>query len=682
MSVAYRYLRYFSKLFFMDFPLLIGFAAVLLVVGIFGLLLTPHRLKPHLAFSIIAIISVLTSLPSISAIFNKPVSNVYHLSGVLEDVTVRIDSLSAWFILIINLTVINGTLFGIGYLKSYQHLKSNLAIHWVFLVLFHSSMLWVCMFENGLAFLVAWEIMSLSSLVLVIFEYQNKDTLKAGVNYMIQMHVSVALLTVGFIWLYAQTGSFNFAALTSFFSTNGSIWLLVLLLAGFAIKAGFIPFHSWLPHAHPAAPSHVSGIMSGVIVKLGIYGILRVISNLQSNYIIIGEVILAISVVTAIYGIANAAVKYDYKRMLAYCTIENIGIIGIGIGLGLMGIGYGNTTLIILGFSGALLHTLNHSLFKSMLFFASGSIYQQTHTRHMDRLGGLIKKMPQTAIFFLIGALAIGGLPPFNGFISEFVIYSGLVKGLTVGNLSQLVLFVLSIAGLAIVGGMSLLTFTKSFGVIFTGNPRQNSEHNPKEVSPIMRLPQYIILMVMLSVAFFPNLYFTAASRVVASIFPSSFVGGIPIELPMNTTITSIGWISFWFILVLACIFMVRWLLSRNKPAKAEPTWGCGYSGAIPKAQYTGLSFSRSFADLLSFVVIEKKNYKKIEKIDIFPRKRSFSSYYFDLLEHYLINPITSRLNFSMNYFQFIQNGKIQAYVLYGILFIILIFLCTIFNWI
>jgi formate hydrogenlyase subunit 3/multisubunit Na+/H+ antiporter MnhD subunit len=665
----------------MDLPILIGFAAVVLVLGIIGLMFTPQGLKPFVALGAIIVISILTSIPAISAIFGNPITDIYHLSGAFSDVTVKIDALSAWFILIINLTVINGTLFGIGYLKTYQHLKTNLAIHWVFLTIFHSSMLWVCMFEHGLAFLVAWEIMSLSSLVLVIFEYQKKEVLKAGVNYMIQMHVSVALLTVGFIWLYVVTGSFNFASLTAFFSTNGSIWLLVLLLAGFAIKAGFIPFHSWLPHAHPAAPSHVSGIMSGVIVKLGIYGILRVLSNIQSDYIIIGEVILIVSVITAIYGIANAAVKYDYKRMLAYCTIENIGIIGIGIGLGLMGIGYNSKPLIVLGFSGALLHTLNHSLFKSLLFFSAGSIYQQTHTRNMDRLGGLIKRMPQTAIFFLIGALAIGGLPPFNGFISEFMIYSGLVKGLTLGNMSQLILFVLSIAGLAIVGGMSLLTFTKSFGVIFTGSPRQKPEHEPKEVSLIMRLPQFIIVGVMLSVAIFPSIYYTSVSNIVASTFPLSFVG-TPVEIPMSTTISIIGLACLLFIIILASVFALRWILSHKRPTSVENTWGCAYTGSVPRAQYTGLSFTRSFADLLSFLVIEKKNYHKIVKTEIFPRKRTFSSYYFDLLEHYVIAPLTSRLNYSMNYFQFIQNGKIQAYVLYGILFIILIFLCTIFSWI
>ena len=678
MSSAYRYLHYFSNLFFMDSPLLIGFTAVVLVLGIIGLMFTPQRYKHHLAFTIIIANTILTSIPSIFALTHQPIIDTYHLTGIMGNVNVKLDSLSAWFILIINLTVINGTLFGMGYLKSYQHLKTNNSIHWVFFVLFHFSMVWVCMLENGFAFLVAWEIMSISSLMLVIFEYQNKDILKAGVNYMIQMHISVALLTVGFIWLYFQTGSFDFSALSGFFRNNGCIWVLIFLVAGFGIKAGFIPFHTWLPHAHPAAPSHISGIMSGVIVKLGIYGIFRVISNLYSGYTLIGEIILTLSIITAIYGIANAAVRFDFKKMLAYCTIENIGIIGIGIGVGLMGMGTGNSILMVLGFSGALLHTLNHSLFKSLLFFSAGSIYQQTHTRNIEKLGGLIKKMPQTALFFLIGALAIGGLPPFNGFVSEFIIYSGLVKSLTTGNITQMILLVLSIAGLAIVGGMSVLTFTKTYSVIFSGNPRHKHEHEPKEVSLIMRIPQYIIITVMLSVAIFPAFYLYYAAKVIVLNFHMSVDSLSTIAL--FNTIRYVGWTNLAFIGLLTLIFGTRWVLTRNRTVEIQSTWGCGYNAPIPKAQYTGGSFARSFAGLFNFLVLEKKQYHKVEKSNIFPRKRAFSSFYSDIFEKYLINPINNRLRYVMNLFQFIQNGKIQSYVLYGILFIIIVFIGTLFG--
>src|ERR1019366_6536937 len=288
----------------------------------------------------------------------------------------------------------------------------------------------VCMVQNGLAFLIVWELMSISSFMLVIFDHQNKRTLRAGINYLVQMHIGVLFLSAAFIWVYFSEGTFEFSAIEKFFSHHSNLWLFLLFFIGFGIKAGFIPLHSWLPQAHPASPSHISGVMSGVIVKLGIYGIFRIVLMLKQDYLIIGEIMISLSIATGLYGILNAAVHRDFKKMLAYCTIENIGIIGAGIGLAIIGMGMNNSFLLVIGLSGALLHTLNHSLFKSLLFFSSGSVYQQTHTRDMEKLGGLVHKMPQTAALFLIGSLAIGGLPPFNDFVSEFILYSAILLGI------------------------------------------------------------------------------------------------------------------------------------------------------------------------------------------------------------------------------------------------------------
>jgi len=457
-----------------------------------------------------------------------------------------------------------------------------------------------------------------------------------------------------------------------------------LLFSGFAIKAGFIPFHTWLPHAHPAAPSHVSGVMSGVIVKLGIYGIFRIIMYLRHDLVLFGEVILVLSIVTALYGIANAAVKFDFKMMLAYCTIENIGIIGIGLGVGLMGIGNGNQTMAILGFSGALLHTLNHSLFKSLLFFGAGSVYQQTHTRNIERLGGLIKKMPVTAIFFLIGSMAIGGIPPFNGFVSEYIIYNGLFKGLlNVQGISQSILLILTITGLVMVGGMSLITFTKTFGVIFLGNPREDFPHEPKEASFIMLLPQYFIVAMMMAVALMPQFFFSYANKVVMNSFGSELpVSAIALP-PIADNIANIGMITLIFIVLIISVFGIRWLIVHKRPAVAYETWGCGYVAPVRKAQYSGRSFTRSFGQLFSFLVKERKKVEKIPKEKLYPVPYNFSThYYVDMLERYFVTPLAKRLTFTLNYFQFIQNGQIQSYVLYGLFFIILVFLGTAFNFI
>ncbi len=665
----------------MDTSQVIKLTAIVFVAGVFGLFAVSDKYKSMVAVIVVLANAILTTIPAIFAlatITQTGILSMPHLSG---SILTKVDNLSAWFILIINFTSINGALYGSGYLKPYSHLKVNRELHWIFYTLFHISMVWVCMFENGLAFLISWELMSLSSLMLVIFEYQKKDTLKAGLNYMVQMHLSVVFLTLGFIWLYISRGSFNFSELAGLAQTNRSIWIFIALFVGFAIKAGFIPFHTWLPKAHPAAPSHVSGVMSGVIVKLGIYGILRTITYLPYDWLIIGEVILSLSVITAIYGIANASVTKDFKAMLAFCTIENIGIIGLGIGLGLIGMGNGNPVLVVIGFSAALLHTLNHSLFKSLLFFGAGSVYQQTHTRNMDRLGGLIKKMPITAIFFLIGAMAIGGLPPFNGFVSEYLIYFGLFKGLDpVSGISQVVLIVLSIASLAIVGGISLLTFTKSFGVIFLGQPRSELHHKPNEISLIMQLPQYMIVVLMLSVALIPQFYLDITSQIVLSMFPQNPAINAGQFAQMSSNMATIGLVSLLFIGLLLLMLAIRWFILLKREKVEYETWGCGYVAPVIKAQYTGSSFSRSFGHLFSFVLKERKTFSRIAKPELYPENRSFSTTYSDLLEKYVITPLTKRTLFILNYFQFIQNGRIQSYVLYGLFFVILIFVGSALN--
>src|SRR3989339_562300 len=409
---------------FPEFDFLLNSSLVIALISIIALFFVPVKLKSGIAIAAVFINVLLTSFVAITVLTGNTIDLLFCAGNLWGDIPIKIDGLSAWFILIINFTSLTGIIYGKGYLKAYNETSPKLTSHFIWYILFHLSMVWVCMLQHGFAFLVAWEIMSLSSMLLVIFDYNNPKIVKAGMNYLVQMHISVLFLTLGFLWVYTQTGSLNFEAIGTFFSGNYNVWLFLIFFIGFGLKAGFIPFHSWLPHAHPAAPSHVSGVMSGVIVKLGIYGILRIISFLKADFIVIGEIVLILSLLTGIYGILLSAVQRDFKKMLAYCTIENIGIVGIGIGLGLMGLGNNSSILCFLGFGGALLHVLNHSLFKSLLFYSAGSVYQQTHTRDMEKLGGLIKSMPRTAGLFLIGAIAIGGIPPFNGFVSEFLIYS------------------------------------------------------------------------------------------------------------------------------------------------------------------------------------------------------------------------------------------------------------------
>ena len=633
-------------------------------------------------FVFVLLIAAVTTIPAVNALIGNNIDIVTGKTFVFGYIQFHLDSLSAWFILIINLTCINGAFYGIGYMKQYDRQRANLSMHWLLFLLFQSSMLWVCMVQNGLVFLIVWELMSISSFLLVIFEHQKKATLKAGINYLVQMHIGVLFLVAALIWVYYAEGSFEFSAIEKYYSSNPNLWLFVLFFVGFGIKAGFIPLHSWLPQAHPAAPSHISGIMSGVIVKLGIYGIFRMIFFLKQDYTFIGEMLITISVLTGLYGILNAAVHRDFKKMLAYCTIENIGIIGIGLGIGLIGIGTENSIMIILGFGGALLHTLNHSLFKSLLFFSAGSVYQQTHTRDMEKLGGLIRNMPQTAMLFLAGGMAIGGLPPFNGFVSEFLIYSGILIGIKSVSILYISLMIFTLAGLALIGGISMLTFTKSFGTIFLGNPRTHLHLEPREVSFGMRLPQYFILLIMLSIGMFPQFYFSVINEIVSRSIPAASSAGNLIPSSLLNSISAIGKYLMLFIVLLILIYVIRKSLSRRRPVAIGLTWGCGYAAPTAHLQYTGKSFSKSLGKLLNFIILEKKKYKEISAGEIFPAERKHSSHYIDFFVTRIFNGIADRLLYSMNYFQFIQNGKIQMYILYGIFFIVLVFLGTIFKFI
>ncbi|MFZ1675847.1 MAG: proton-conducting transporter membrane subunit [Saprospiraceae bacterium] len=662
----------------MSLEVVIWFALIATGVSCLTIPFLPSKLKASAAFFFVLSIALATSIPAVSVLTGDLIEMIFYGAGIFGNIPVTIDALSAWFILIVNFTCITGALYGIGYMKPYEDQKANSSFHWILFVVFHISMLAVCVLHNSLAFLIAWEIMSISSALLVIFEHHKSDTLKAGMNYLVQMHIGVVLLSIAVIWIYFSEGSFEFENIASFFAHHPPALPFLLFFLGFGIKAGFIPLHTWLPHAHPAAPSHVSGVMSGVIVKMGIYGLFRVVFYLNSDLIFLGESILILSVISSFYGILNASVVRDFKRMLAFCTIENIGIIGMGIGIGMIGKGIHNPYLMLLGFTGALLHTLNHSLYKSLLFFTAGNIFQKLHTRNMEHLGGLIKKMPYSAFFFLCGSLAIGGFPPFNGFISEFLIYSGLIEGIKSDNVQLSSMMMLCIVGLAMVGGISMLTFTKSFGIIFLGVPRTEMHQQPAEVSVIMRIPLFLILGVILVIGIFPNLIFIPALSIVSSLNGvTSFSEKI---LTISPLLAIVGRISLLLILFVALIYYIRSNIKVSMPSAYMPTWGCGYATPNERMQYTAKSFSKSFAKLFSFIVMEKKKYHEIEAKTIFPQSRTFHSNYLEFFEKNILDPVDNRILRFMNYFTFIHNGRLQMYILYGFFFIIILIMATFFN--
>lgn len=616
---------------------------------------------------------------SLSVFTTGPLEIVYPGSMVTGEIPVRIDSLSAWFILMISFTFFTGGWYGFRYMQAYRDQADNITMHLIAFLLLFTSLVDLCTIQNSLMLLVLWEIMALSSFIVVIFEHYKKETMKAGVNYLIQSHIGILLLTIAFLWVKIKTGSFDFTAITKFSAiqpTLAGIGLFALFFFGFGIKAGFVPFHTWLPLAHPAAPAHISGIMSGVIIKIGIYGILRMLMLIKTDMVTIGYLVLAFSVVTGVYGVMLAIVQHNLKKLLAYHSIENIGIIGIGIGLGCLGLGYESNTLAVAGFGGALLHTLNHSLFKSLLFFGAGNVYLIRHTLNIEALGGLIKRIPHTAALFLIGSLAICGLPPFNGFVSEFFIYSGLFKGLSSERFLFILAMLFSILALVLIGGLALICFTKAFGIVFLGEGRQETgdrkpeegDRRPEAGRGGTVLPLYLIAAAIVAIGLFPFILAIPLAKTVALYLPAATTESYLQIHELLGTLMQVGWYSLGFVALSSVIYLLRTRLVSQRRQNAGPTWGCGYTGDTAKMQYTASSFIRTYRKLAEAVLFIKKHKK--DAAGLYPDRIEQETHPGDWIEILLIDKPVQLSRKFLRRFGFLQNGNIQAYILYGFIFI------------
>lgn len=622
-------------------------------------------------------VCVNTTISSIIAVRSLAGINLIEMlpgSFVTGLIPVRVDALSGWFMLIINFTFVTGAFYGFQYLKAYRTQTANLSLHGIAYVLAHSALISICALQNSMAFLIAWEIMALSSFILVIFEHYRQDTLKAGINFLIQSHISILLLMLGFMWVALKMNSYDFTAITSFSMEHSMLTnfaLLFVFMIGFFIKAGFVPFHTWLPYAHPAAPAHVSGVMSGVIIKIGIYGMLRMLLLIRNDYVSIGYAILIISVISGVYGVMLATLQHNLKKLLAYHSIENIGIIGIGIGLGCIGLGTGNAWMSTLGFAGALLHTLNHSLFKSLLFYAAGNVYQATHTMNIEHLGGLIRKMPKTSFVFLISALAICGLPPFNGFISEFLIYSGMLAGFKGAEFTLVWILVFSLFGLVLIGGLAIMCFTKAFGTVFLGSPRHHLHASAGEAGIGSLIPMYAGLVLIISIGIFPK-YFIAALAQPLGLFVNKSAPVIPDAGLLS--FEALNWIGFCAMgigIFAAVIFFIRKKVTQNKPQSYAATWGCAYVAPTSKMQYTASSYVRTFRKLsepMLDIAVKKEDIK-----GIFPVHGRHETHPYDKAEAWLIDFPLRQLQFFINRFHFLQNGYLQVYIIYGVVFVTMV---------
>ena len=650
---------------------MINFLIVILSSALIAILLFNTKVKAIITLSAVLFLGIVSSVLAVRSLMGCDFEVVLSGPVLFGEVPFVIDALSAWFILTINFTMITGAIYGLNYMKRYRDRKNDITFHCIAYLLAHFALLAICSVQNGFILLVFWEMMALSVFILVIFDHHKPDTIKAGINYLVQSHISILFIMLGFIYVAFKTGSYGFDAIVEFTNQQSILAGTALFLCffiGFAIKAGFVPFHTWLPYAHPAAPSHVSGIMSGVVIKIGIYGILRMLLLIKTDYTTIGYFILFISIFTGIYGVMLAIIQHDLKRLLAYHSIENIGIIGIGIGIGCIGLGSVNKWMAILGFSGALLHTLNHSLFKSLLFFSAGNVLQAVHTVSIERLGGIIKKMPRTSILFLVAAIAICGLPPLNGFISEFLIYGGLYNWLYSASFISLIMIVFSLVGLVLIGGLAFMCFTKAFSIVFLGNPRSVIKEEYTESGFWQLLPMYAIVLFMFTIGLFPSFFIVALERPV-NLFTHHIVFNLNlIKVGAIDSLQIINWVFLGFAALVLAILWLRKVVSRNKVIVTGATWGCGYSAAGSKLQYTANSFVRSYSKLAKPVLEIEKN--KVEVAEVFPGKKHYETDPYDKIEGAIIDKPLKLISKLMDMFVFLQNGHLQRYILYGIIFI------------
>ncbi len=577
----------------------------------------------------------------------------------LGSLTLGLDPLSAFFLLPILVLGPLAGIYGVGYLREWRGRK-NLGACWFFFNLLVTCMVLVVAARNAVLFLVAWETMALASYALVVFEDERDDVRRAGRTYLIATHLGTGALLVLFLLLGQSAGSLDFADLGP---GAGSLTLLfVLAVIGFGTKAGFVPLHIWLPEAHPASPSHVSALMSGVMIKTGLYGLLRILTMLGPPPPTWGWTLLAIGAVSAVGGVLLALAQHDLKRVLAYSSVENVGLVAIGLGLGLLGQAYDVPRMAYLGYAGALLHIVNHALFKGLLFLAAGAVVHGAHTRDLDKLGGLLKRMPRTGAAFAIGAAAICGLPPLNGLVGELVIYLGALRAVTGLGATGALAGALAIIALALAGGLAAACFARAFGIAFLGEPRTAAAAGAHEASRWMTAPMSILAAVCIALGVAAPFLLGPLRTVIAAVAGPSLVA----HADLANTVTPLRLLTacalaLWLALGLIAVWR-RALLAR-RPVAAAVTWDCGYAAPTARMQYTASSFARPLVDLFPFVLRGSRHGEPVT--ELFPPSTTLATRTPDPLHHEVYGPAFASLARLAARRKPLQGGQTQLYVLY-----------------
>jgi formate hydrogenlyase subunit 3/multisubunit Na+/H+ antiporter MnhD subunit len=606
---------------------------------------------------------VVAAIPAVDVLLGgAPLSALWPWDVPLGELALRLDRLAALFLMVILGIGAVASVYGAGYLEHYRG-KRQLGPVLFFFNLLIVAMSSVVVARNVILFLFAWETMTFSAFLLVCFEDEHEEVRRAGLTYLVLSHLATIVIFAFFFVLGRETGSYDIEKMASHGPLASPLVhvLFVMAVVGFGTKCGIWPLHVWLPEAHPAAPTHVSALMSAVIVKTALYALIRGITLLGEPHGVWGLSLMAVGATSGVLAILNSLAQHDLKRLLAYSTIENVGIILIGIGAGLVGVAWHAPAIAVLGFSGALLHVVNHALMKSLLFFGAGSVLQSTGTRQIERLGGLAKTMPWTAVTFGLGAAAVSALPGLNGFTGEWLIYSGLFRSVVdLGPWSALA-SVAAIAALALIGGLAAATFTKAVGTIFLGSPRGDAAAHAHEGGPLLVAPMVLLALACVVIGFQPQLPGAVVVRVAGDLARADDT--TPVSVVASLSRVSVGvLLTVGVALTLAA---VRQVLLAGKPVEQGATWGCGYGSPTPRLQYTASSFTDPIAKIASAVLRTRVRAK--DPSGWFPATGDAvrATTTDDLVDERALRPAVSAVARALIKMRWLQQGRIQLYFLY-----------------
>jgi hydrogenase-4 component B len=600
--------------------------------------------------------------------------------------TVRLDPLGAFFLLLVSLLAFALSTYSLGYAKGFFGRKNVGVLGALFNALLLATTL-TFLADNIWFFLIAWEIMALTAYCLVSFEHEKPETRKAGVLYFIMSHIDAGCIILGFLLLFQASGDYSFSSLHDIgarMSPGKRDAAFILFLLGFGIKSGIVPLHIWLPAAHPVAPSNVSALMSGVLIKTGIYGLTRVCFDFFSPPPLWwGVTVLTIGTVSAVLGVLYALMEHDLKRLLAYHSIENIGIILMGLGASLIFLHTHHTLLATLALIAGLYHTINHASFKGLLFLGAGAVLHATHTRNMEEMGGLAKRMPQTAFFFLLGAVAISALPPLNGFVSEWLTYQALLQGFgTTESLIRLI-FPLSGAMLALTGALAAACFVKAFGITFLAQARSEHAAHAHEVAPSMRFGMAVLAAACVLLGLFPIAFIQLLDPLTQQLTGQQL--SAQLSLANGLVLTSLsgktGTIStLGIVLMIVCLLPIPfalWLVfARNAKTRRGPTWDCGQRGLTPHMEYTATGFSKPIRMIFKALFRPRRDVQReYDFSPYFAKTIRFESHIEEVFVRRLYRPLRILILRVSRRIRALQAGSIHAYLLYIFITLLLLLL-------